>query len=306
MSTVLAPNNSRNVFKAVFDDAQKALQTTFGMQLSELPLKEKVTVAQKRAARGANTAASSAASAAASSKAYILTSALPMAFRGPAVLPPSRVPDVQTEAAYDGFVGFIVALIYLSEGQRLSEGKLLRHLRACNADELVLNGEKTETILKKLERQGYIVKIKERDGAGGEENIEYVVGPRGKLEIGPKGVAGLVRNVYGKRDTELEELEDRLEASLGTGAFRRRTRPDESQESQQGVAERTTQNAESQPPASRAQSSQAAPGRRESARTRGGARSAATYGQRQTRRTRNAAEEEDDDGQEEDEEDDNE
>ena len=44
---VLGEGASRQ-FKHVFDGAQKELLNTFGMQLLELPVKEKVTVSQKR------------------------------------------------------------------------------------------------------------------------------------------------------------------------------------------------------------------------------------------------------------------
>lgn len=83
-----------------------------------------------------------------------------------------------------------------------------------NADEYVLGGEKTEKVLKRMEREGYIVKVTERDG-GGEESVDYVVGPRGKAEVGEIGVAGMVRKVYGRRDVEAEELDRKLVRSLG-------------------------------------------------------------------------------------------
>lgn len=35
-------------FKAVFDGAQKALRSRFGMQMVELPAKERVTISQRR------------------------------------------------------------------------------------------------------------------------------------------------------------------------------------------------------------------------------------------------------------------
>lgn len=87
-----------------------------------------------------------------------------------------------------------------------------------NAENYVLKGEKTEKVLKRMEREGYIVRVRERDG-GGEESIDYVVGPRGKAEIGEKGVAGVVRKVYGKKDAEADELEKRLVRSLGDVAI---------------------------------------------------------------------------------------
>lgn len=92
-----------------------------------------------------------------------------------------------------------------------------------NADNYVLNGEKTEKVLKRMEREGYIVKVRERDG-GGEESIDYVVGPRGKAEVGERGVAGVVRKVYGKKDVEATELEKKLVRSLGEVSLEKESR----------------------------------------------------------------------------------
>ena len=190
------------------------------MTMTELPGKEKVTMSQKRAAQKANGSSQNAPS---SSRAYIVTSTLPALFRKPAILHPPKIPSITAEAGYTSFYTTIVSIILVCEGQRIGEGKLERYLKRFNADEYVLSGEKTENVLKRMERQGYIVKIKDRE-PGGEEIVDWVVGPRGKVEIGEKGAAGLVKTVYGKRDTELEELENRLEKSLGAGTFRRKTK----------------------------------------------------------------------------------
>lgn len=108
----------------------------------------------------------------------------------------------------------MISLIYLSSGL-LPEGKLDRYLKRCNAGEYTPL-DKTDKLLKRMEKEGYIVKVKERP-AGEEEQVSFVVGPRGKVEVGERGVAGVVRRVYGKRDVEAEELEKRLERSLGVG-----------------------------------------------------------------------------------------
>lgn len=92
-----------------------------------------------------------------------------------------------------------------------------------NADDYVLHGEKTEKVLKRMEREGYIVRVRERDG-GGEETIDYIVGPRGKAEVGERAVAGVVRRVYGKKDIEADELEKKLVRSLGEVAIEKKTR----------------------------------------------------------------------------------
>ena len=204
---VMAPNTGRQ-FKHVFTEAQDQLRTVFGMELTELPVKEKVTISQKRAAQRSGAQGSS------TSKAYILTSTLPARYRTASVLRPAQIPSTGAEASYIGLTTFIIALIYLSASQTMSESQLERHLKRMNADNYLLNGEKTEKVLKRMEKENYITKVRERDG-GGEESVEYIVGPRGKVEVGERGVAGLVRGVYGKKDVEADELERRLVRSLG-------------------------------------------------------------------------------------------
>ncbi len=47
ITIVMAPNTGRQ-FKQIFEEAQQRLRDVFGMELTELPQREKVTVAQKR------------------------------------------------------------------------------------------------------------------------------------------------------------------------------------------------------------------------------------------------------------------
>lgn len=80
--------------------------------------------------------------------------------------------------------------------------------------------EKTEKLLKRIEKDGYIVKIKEASGTG-EDDVYWTVGPRGKVEVGEGGVEGLVKAVYGEMNgEEEEELERRIARSLGWGEER--------------------------------------------------------------------------------------
>jgi len=60
-------------------------------------------------------------------------------------------------------------------------------------------------------KQGYIIRIS--DKSGDEETIDWRVGPRGKVEIGNKGIQGLVNEVYG--DSAPDDLEKRIHRSLG-------------------------------------------------------------------------------------------
>ena len=71
--------------------------------------------------------------------------------------------------------------------------------------------DKTANVLAKMQKQGYIVRTV--DKSGDDETIDWRVGPRGKVEIGNKGIQGLVTLVYG--DSPPEDLQSRIHRSLG-------------------------------------------------------------------------------------------
>ncbi|KAJ9220908.1 hypothetical protein DTO207G8_8520 [Paecilomyces variotii] len=216
---VLGEQGSRR-FKAVFDEAQTVLRKRFGMEMVELPGKEKVTISQRRAAQRVEKQSSA-------TKSWILTSTLPPAYRTPTIIPPTKAPSSWTESTYTALYTFIISVISLNGGS-LPEQKLDRYLRRTNA-EAYTPIDRTERLLQRLCKDGYLVRNREMDG--GEEVIEYMVGPRGKIEVGENGVAGLVREVYGRPDPamlngntanaedkeEMEEFESRLRRSLGLG-----------------------------------------------------------------------------------------
>lgn len=189
-------------FRSVFDEAQVQLRSVFGMEMVELPLKEKVTIQQRRAAQRSDKVS-------ASSNSWILRSTLPDKYKDAEMLVPPKVPTVEAESAYVGLYTFVISVIYLSGGQ-LPEAKLDRFLRRMNADQSTPI-DKTDKLLQRMIKEGYIVKLK--DSSSGEELVDYMVGPRGKTEVGPEGIAGLVRTVYGPNATD--DLEQRLDKSLG-------------------------------------------------------------------------------------------
>ncbi|PVI01261.1 MAGE-domain-containing protein [Periconia macrospinosa] len=195
-------------FRQVFDAANGKLMDIFGMRMVELPNRDKVTVRQRRAAAAASDAPPK------SSNMWVLQSMLPDAYRTPNIVGPGREPpedEPDTEAAYIGLYTAVIAFIFLSGGT-LSEGKLDRQLRRMNADRIT-PVDSTEKVLARMAREGYIVKIK--DSGSGDDVIDYMVGPRGKVEVGKEGAANLVRAVYGDGP---EDLEQRLNRSLGLGS----------------------------------------------------------------------------------------
>ncbi|KAK0344834.1 hypothetical protein LTR91_009161 [Friedmanniomyces endolithicus] len=200
-------------FKPVFEQAQLQLRSVFGMEMVELPEKEKVTLAQKRAAKTQSQSQSKTA------QSYTLVSLLPAPFHDPAILPPPSIPTQATEAQYTSLYTLLVSLVALS-GDELADTKMERYLRRLGLeDHTPIPGyTKTELLLKRMEKEGYLVKVRESAGGQGEEDVSWMVGPRGKVEVGEQGVRGLVKAVYGHVDGHAEaELERRVARSLGLG-----------------------------------------------------------------------------------------
>lgn len=185
------------------------------MELVELPGREKTQLAERRKALqkkgGASQAASQAGASSGGTKSWILRSVLPAQFHDPTILTPPMVPTAEAEAAYVALYTFIVALILISGGA-LAEVKLDRHLKRMNADQST-PVDRTEKLLARMIKDGYIYKVK--DTSSGDELVEFMVGPRGRVEVGEEGVAGLVRRVYGETS---EELEKKIERSLKLSA----------------------------------------------------------------------------------------
>lgn len=76
-----------------------------------------------------------------------------------------------------------------------------------------MDGMRKEEVLKRMEREGYLER--RREVVAGEEGVDFVVGGRGKLEVGIEGVKGLVMGVYGfgRRDEAEDGVEDEDEAN---------------------------------------------------------------------------------------------
>jgi len=145
-------------------------------------------------------------------KTWILTTTLPAKYHNdPAILSPPLVPTSSAESTYVALYTFIHTLLALSAGGSIAETKLTRYLHRMNLSTSTPLGS-TEKLLQRLVKDGYI--IRHKDNSGGEEVVEYMIGPRAKMEIGDEGVRGLVRGVYGKVDAEAEELEKAIDKSL--------------------------------------------------------------------------------------------
>ncbi|KXX82614.1 Non-structural maintenance of chromosome element 3 [Madurella mycetomatis] len=207
-------SNSR-LFRKVFAGAQKQLRATFGMEMVELPTKDRslMTTEQKRKA------AKSQGQKEPSSDTYVLVSVLPERYASPAIIAPSKVQSPEGEASYIALYSMIISIITLSGGE-LSDPRLRRHLTRLNAAENMPSmnpnddtspSEKTDAVLGRMIKQGYLVKVTESKTTGDEDSTTWHVGPRGKVEVDKESIAALVRTVYGGSD---DELEKKLQVSL--------------------------------------------------------------------------------------------
>ncbi|KAM3415559.1 hypothetical protein BST61_g9080 [Cercospora zeina] len=209
---VLGSSSGRGkLFSTVWDQAQYQLRSVFGMEMAELPARERVTLQQRRAAQKKETQ-----SQAKTTSAWVLTSVLPPELRDPAVLAPASAPTSEAEAQYIGIYTTLVSLVLLSGGT-LPDTKMERYLRKLGIDDrTALAGyEKNEQLMKRLEKDGYLYKLKESTGIG-EDDTYFVVGPRGRLEVGEDGVRGLARMIMPpQNDEEEEDLDKKIMRSLG-------------------------------------------------------------------------------------------
>lgn len=144
---------------------------------------------------------------------YVVSSTLPEAYRNAIILEPSKTPTADQEAAHMGIYTLLVSLIWLNGGQ-ISEQQMQRYLARLNAERMLAR-EQTEVVLKRLQRQGYLVKKVDQPPVGyaGDQTITWLVGPRAKDEVGLDGVMGMVREVYGH--PEDPAFEKKLRTSLG-------------------------------------------------------------------------------------------
>ncbi|KAI1472275.1 MAGE-domain-containing protein [Daldinia caldariorum] len=197
-------SNARS-FKRVFEGAQAQLQQVFGMEMVELPVKEKRTLKEKQKANARKAASQTNTS----SRQYILVSTLPPEYKSQSIIAPSRIPSTSEEAAYVGFYTMIVSLIVLNGGE-LSDTKLRRYLTRLNASQN-LPMDRTDNVLQKIVKQGYVDKVVEKSD-GDEDAVTWCIGSRGRVEVPPESIAAVITEVWGELP---DDFHKKLHRSLG-------------------------------------------------------------------------------------------
>lgn len=139
-------------------------------------------------------------------------------------MPPSIIGSTSEEAEYVGLCTMLVSLIAMSPSHSMPNAKFESVLSRLNCDKNMGNLDSTQNVVAKMIKQGYIYKSVDR--SGDDEQIDWTVGPRGKVEIGDKGIMGLVHEVYG--ESAPDNLEKRLKQSLGIEVVKRQAEEAES------------------------------------------------------------------------------
>ncbi|RKF59771.1 putative mage family protein [Golovinomyces cichoracearum] len=196
-------------FKQIFQEAQEQLRNCFGMEMVELPVRQKVTLREKKGQLNLPTAQKTKGNSK-SSTAYVLKSILPPKYRNTDIMPPPSHKSSSDEAAYMGLYTVIICLISLSADGQMANHQLDKYLKRLNIDRNTGIGTTSELLIR-MKKENYLQEYKTQDEEG--QTSEWRVGPRGLVEVDNEAIIGFVQMIYGCDAPE--DLLQRLHRSLG-------------------------------------------------------------------------------------------
>ncbi|RKP11098.1 MAGE homology domain-containing protein [Thamnocephalis sphaerospora] len=173
-------------FRVIFEKTQVQLRRVFGMELVELPTREKaqqigVSAARRAAVHREKT----------STNTFVLRSILPAELRHAELI------DWGEDAALMGFSMVVLSLIYVNE-RTLSEERLHHYLRKLGVTERPHPQLKSlEVALMRMVKIGYLDRVTSSGDSGDVSAIEYRWGPRAKVEMDEREMADFVVKVFG-------------------------------------------------------------------------------------------------------------
>ncbi|RKP27079.1 MAGE homology domain-containing protein [Syncephalis pseudoplumigaleata] len=163
-------------FQLVYERAQMELREVFGMELIELPLRERAHKIGVSAARRATTHKEKT-----SSNTFILRSTLPAELRRASLI------DWGGDTAFYGFVLTVLSLIYVHERRLTEDGHAHPQLQSLD-----------ET-LHRMVKMGYLDKLVGPDAqADDAAAAEYRWGPRAKVEVGEAELTEFIEHIFGE------------------------------------------------------------------------------------------------------------
>ncbi|KAI7862084.1 MAGE homology domain-containing protein, partial [Spinellus fusiger] len=196
-------------YKRVQSMANTKLRELFGMEMVELPVRDKGPSTHRKE------------KAVVVSRGYVLRNLLPEAYNAPDLI---HISD--KEYATTGLVYVVLALIFVSE-QTLSNGELLElaeHLdRLCVREETHAFGDR-DKLIEGYVKQGYLARHKIGNAGPSDTDTaadlqyEYTWGPRAKVEIPEENMVNFIASLYELQETGLEELTNYIYKAAGFSA----------------------------------------------------------------------------------------
>lgn len=198
-------NNHRRYFPQVFDRTQERLRNTFGMELIELPVKDRtrnMTMTQQRKLAHTHASASHVLASSKAGKSWILRNILP-----PNLKQISQRQHIELERNYNAVAMIICIIVVMSDNQCSSESRLISALERLGWSPKCPAGPLDEVITK-MTKQGYIDRLKDDQSMDGTFTLH--IGPRGKLETlhNRDELKRLLMQIYGSNDDA--EAQERL------------------------------------------------------------------------------------------------
>lgn len=207
-------NDHRRCFQIIFERTQERLKTTFGMQMVELPAKDRtktMTMTQQRKMAHTQASASFTQSMAAKgTKSWILVNLLP-----PRLKQISQRQHMESERNYNAVLMTIIILVVMSDDQCCSENRMMSALERLAWIPNTPAGT-FDDVIGRMTKQGYLERL--RDESSSEGAYTLYIGPRGKLEtlLNREEMTSIITSIYGlsEESTARERLEQIIHDTL--------------------------------------------------------------------------------------------
>ncbi|KAL1930998.1 hypothetical protein VTP01DRAFT_10135 [Rhizomucor pusillus] len=188
-------------FKTVYQKAQEKLKYLFGMEMSELPSREKgglkVNLSKTDGPKAQST------------NSYVLINKLDAKYKVHEILPHSEEEYQQT-----GLLYVILALIFVHE-KTITDVDLKQNLdRLRVTDETETFGDR-EKLLEYYVKQGYLHRAKAGEDPNSDVVYQYYWGPRAKIEVADTDITDFIISLYDVEPDEDKQLREYIFKAAG-------------------------------------------------------------------------------------------
>lgn len=191
-------NDHKRCFPLIFERTQERLKSTFGMELVELPAKDRsrgMTMTQQRkVAHSQASLGNNLPAAAKGIKSWVLQNTLP-----PEMKQISQRQHIESERNYNGILMVLLIVVVMSDDQACTENRAISAFERLGWHPNTPAGTFDE-IVAKMVRQGYLERLRDEESMEGAYKLH--IGPRGKLETlrNREELFSVISKIYGHDD----------------------------------------------------------------------------------------------------------